>query len=293
MRSVTWSWLVPALWVALAGCGKDIIIRGEHGIEFLRHEVPERVVSAPSAGKRIMVLPFMNTATFRGVGPVVNMTAANRVLASGILEISVPEGSVILTPAESQTEMSRIGETGKYTQLLRDYVDSGLVDERAMQKMLTKLDKDILIQGILRRLEADSTGKRLGGLSIQFIAFDRETGAEKWNFYVHGENKEFDRTSKTEENGTQVGLGALGGLMMLGGLGMMGGSIGADDEGAFMGLLIGGTVIGCLAAIPISQASNSHLINKSNQVNKALDVDTAMTACIARALARITRHLGW
>ena len=290
MRSVRWSWLVPVLLMSLSGCGKNITIHGEHGIEFLRTEVPEEVISAPSAGKRIMVLPFMNTATFR-TGIVVNMTAANQALSTGILEIAVPEGSVILTPAESQTEMSRIGETGTYTNLLRDYVDSGLVDERKMQKMLTKLNKDILIQGILRGLEADSEDNRLGKISIQFIAFDRETGAEKWNFYIHGQSVHFDRTYQTEENRSQMIAGVIGGLMAVAGTGMMVGSPAADDS--FIGLLAGGAVVGCLSAIPLVLAAKVRIENKSTAMSKVLDVDEAMAACVARALARITRHLGW
>lgn len=214
--------------VASAGCGTTTHYSGYREKVYLV-EAPKKTGEHFSSANKIAFFPYLNTANFAHQLDT-NLAYANQQLGEAVVRIreEVSSDFTIQTPYESQTALSEAGLTSRYADILSDYVNTGIIDERGIRDIMASLKVDILFQGVLEGYNVDSETGLFRGAAMQFIAFDRTTGRIDWNISMRVHEKIEEHTRKKTTMTSQLILGALAFATLAATAGTV---YGLDDDG--------------------------------------------------------------
>ena len=169
---------------------------------------PPEIPKPRKGAYRIAFLPFQNTAQLVTQMDTSDLVYINNKWSAEIIKMSLDPEYKIVKPLESQYLMSEYDCVTAYSVIIMNYYNTGMVDQKAMRKILKKIDVDILIQGVLENFKVEDNV--FIEASVRFFAFEKKTGGMTWNMRVHLDGKPKDlrkHERKTDYTLSLIGFG--------------------------------------------------------------------------------------
>lgn len=161
-----------------------------------------------TSGCAVAFLPFTGTGRWKTplsgeVAP--DFSFVNEVMSEATRSLPLGKGCRVVLPGEAQTKLSDAGQISKYARVVRDYVKTGMLDERTIRDVASVLEADLVVQGALEYYRIEPRQHYLQKIRLRFFALDGKSGKLAWNIFSTGAQYPVDNTrSKVVDMGTKT-----------------------------------------------------------------------------------------